>query len=103
MTASSPSDMPKADHWTLDKKFPIAIILTMVLQGLIGVWVASAFYTQTQANQQKNEERFVLIQKARDTDDQKFSDVQKVQTDILVQLGVMNEKLNTIIKKGPNN
>lgn len=103
MPADSSSDMAKADHWTLDKKFPIAIIAAMLLHGIVGVWVASAFYTQNRADQLKNEERFVLIQKNRDLDDQKFGDMQKVQTDILVQLGVMNEKLNTIIKKDRTN
>lgn len=99
---SDPSAEP-ATHWTLDKRFPVAVIIGMFVQMIVWVWLGSAFYTQTQNNQVHNEERFVQIAKNRDSADEKFADMQKIQTDILIQLGVMNEKLNTLIKKGPNN
>lgn len=30
---------PPAEHWHLDKKVPVSIILVLVMQGIAGLWV----------------------------------------------------------------
>lgn len=92
-----PPQSKNGDHWTLDKRFPIAILGGMVIQVVVWVWLGSAFYTQTNANQVRNEERFLNAQKQKETYDQRFDTLQKVQTEILTQLAGMSEKINSQI------
>jgi len=83
------------NHWTIDKRVPIAIICGMVIQVIVWVWLGSAFYTQTNANQKRNDERFASIEKTRELDVIKFDNMQKAQTEILTNLAALNEKISS--------
>ena len=39
--------MPAGDHWTLDKRVPLALVLTIILQTAGGVWWAATLTSTT--------------------------------------------------------
>jgi len=45
--------MAEREHWSFDKRIPVAIVVTIVIQTLGVVWAASALWSQVQAQEQR--------------------------------------------------
>lgn len=45
------SDAPDTRHWSVDKRIPLALILTIVVQTVSVVWFASALWQQVQSQE----------------------------------------------------
>lgn len=58
------SEKPQTDHWSLDKRIPIAMIWTIAIQTAVGVWWASE---QAALNREQSR-RLDTLEAARNAD-----------------------------------
>lgn len=45
------SDAPDTRHWSVDKRIPLALIITIIVQTVSVVWFASALWQQVQSQE----------------------------------------------------
>lgn len=41
---------PAQGHWSVDRRIPVALIVTLFIQGSAGVWAAAQLFSQVSAN-----------------------------------------------------
>lgn len=83
-----------SNSWQWDKRIPVTMLGGMIIQTIIMVWFCAAFYTQTNANQDKNETRFSQLADQKKVSDKRADDIQSSQNQIQTQLAGMNERIN---------
>lgn len=83
-----------SNSWKWDKRIPVTMLGGMIIQTIIMVWFCAAFYTQTNANQDKNETRFSQLADQKKVSDKRADDIQLTQNQIQTQLAAMNERIN---------
>lgn len=93
MTVQSPYDGPAKEHWHLDKKVPLGIILAMLAQFTGGLWFVSKLDARIYAL-----ETNAVMQRERDQRQDDAS--QAARGEVLRRLETMDAKLDRLIEKG---
>ena len=84
---------PPKEHWHLDKKVPIGIIVAMLAQFAGGLW----FVSKLDARVYSLETAAVM---QRETDQRQDDSARSTRAEVLRQLERIDEKLDRLIEKG---
>lgn len=79
--------------WALDKRINLATGINLI-QLLAVVWFGASFYTQVNANQVKNDDRFIAFAEQRKLSNDQMAKMQEDQGKVLVQISAMTERVN---------
>jgi len=82
-------------RWGIDKKVGPATAVNLV-QLVTIIWFGASFYTQVNANQSKNEDRFSIYADQRKDQDAHIIKLEEDQNKILIQMSAMTERTNAL-------
>ncbi len=83
---------PRTDHWHLDKKVPIALIATLVVQAAMGLWFAAKLEARVQALETAQMEQ-------RQRDDRQDQAMRDTAALIRSDLGYIRGQLDQLIRE----
>lgn len=79
-------------HWTVDKRIPLALVLTILMQTSAGVWWASAISTQVGFNSSRILAQETRIEQNRESAQQ----VDRTNVRLIEQISGMRESMNEL-------
>jgi hypothetical protein len=83
-----------SEKWGIDKRVGLATGVNLI-QLITIIWLGASFYTQVSSNQINNEKRFQDFSEQRKVYDMQMTKMQDVQTQMLVQLSAMSERMSS--------
>lgn len=83
------------NHWHLDKKVPISIIMVLMTQGVMGLWAIADMKKDVEVLKAGKQEQFVRDQR---------QDSDSAETKILIRQDIreVNGKLDRLIERAAN-
>lgn len=82
------------ESWAIDKRINLATGINLV-QLVAVIWFGASFYTQVNANQLRNDERFAEFSEARKTQNQQMLKLQEAQNELLVKISTISERMSS--------
>lgn len=92
-----PTSSQPSDHWHLDKKVPITLIVGLLLQAAAGLWFAARVVERDEA-QERRIERMEQDQSAANTGG-RVAVLEAQQAALLDRLKTMDGKLDRLIER----
>lgn len=92
-----PVDLKSKDGketWAIDKRINLVTGINLI-QLVAIIWFGASFYTQVNANQLRNDERFTEFSETRKTQNDQMVKLQEAQNELLVKLSAMSERMNS--------
>lgn len=79
--------------WAIDKRINLATGINLI-QLVTIIWFGASFYTQVNANQLRNDERFSEFSEARKVQSEQMLKLQEAQNQLLVKISTMSERMD---------